>query len=97
MLIPFCSNTRGSGAGLAQGFGEKYYPQGWRFFRQTEGTDLGKAASPVLPLRIKREQPVLRHRILWSRGREAKVQRLKWKTKKVAIRKMRDNHLMKYK
>ncbi len=27
MLIPFCSNTRGSGAGLAQGFGEKYYPQ----------------------------------------------------------------------
>lgn len=46
MLIPFCSNTRGSGAGLAQGFGEKYYPQGWRFFRQTEGIDLGKATIP---------------------------------------------------
>src|SRR3712207_9277305 len=83
MLIPFCSNTRGSGEGLHKVLAKNTTRRDGDFSDKPKASTLGKPQYPVLPLRIKREQPVLRHRILWRYGREAKakVQRLKRKTR----------------
>jgi len=63
----FLQQNRDSGAGLHKVLAENTTRAAW---------DLGKATSPVLPLRIKREQhPFSCHRISWSIGKEAKVQR----------------------
>ena len=79
MLIPFCSKKEVAGGGLHKVLAEnttRSAAQVWRFSRQTIGTDLVKATNPVLPLRIKRElHPSSSFRILWSIGKEAKVQR----------------------
>ncbi|CAG9885015.1 hypothetical protein BOVA711_5500 [Bacteroides ovatus] len=38
-----------------QGFSEKYYPQGWRFFQKTGGLTLHPRQIPELPLRPERK------------------------------------------
>jgi hypothetical protein len=38
-----------------QGFSEKYYPQGWRFFQKTGGSTLHFRQIPELPLRPERK------------------------------------------
>ncbi|MEZ7710522.1 hypothetical protein [Prevotella pallens] len=79
MLIPFCSKIEVAGQAYTR-FWRKILPEVkcrcGDFPDKPSGTDLLKATSPVLPLRIKREQhPSSFHRISWSIGKEAKVQR----------------------
>jgi len=76
MLIPFCSKIKVAGRGLHKVLAENTTRRYGDFPDKPSGTDLLKATSPVLPLRIKREQhPSSSFRILWSIGKEAKVQR----------------------
>ncbi|WP_230584267.1 hypothetical protein, partial [Prevotella bivia] len=76
MLIPFCSKIKVAGRGLHKVLAENTTRRRGDFPDKPSGTDLGKATSSVLPLRIKREQhPSPFHHISWSIGKEAKVQR----------------------
>jgi len=58
MLIPFCSKIKVAGRGLHKVLAENTTRRCGDFPDKPSGTDLLKAISPVLPLRIKRTASV---------------------------------------
>jgi len=75
MLIPFCSKIKVAGRGLHKVLAENTTHRCGDFPDKPSGTDLLKATSPVLPLRIKRRTASVsltsHHVEHWKRSKSA--------------------------